>query len=261
MFAFVSIYIYLNIVILGLISGEKAVGFFTSGTKILNIINVLITSLGAVMLPRCSNLIETKEETKFNGIITKSYHFILAVSIPMMVFILFLSKPIILVLCGIKFYESILVVRITAPTIIFVALSNVIGMQILFPMNKEKIVIFSTFIAAIINIIVNLILIPHFSQNGAAIATLLSEFSIIIFEMLLGKKYIPFKLIDKNVGNYLKGSLLMLLALCLIYFFLLNIYITLILSTLIGFLSYFGYLLYTKDEIAIEILKYIKNKE
>lgn len=259
MFAFVSIYIYFNIVMLGFMSGEKAVGLFTSGTKILNIINILITSLGAVMLPRCSNLIEIKEEAKFNQIITKSYHFILATSIPMMIFVLLLSEPIILILCGKGFYGSISVIRLTAPTILFVALSNIIGMQILFPKNKEKIVIISTCVASIINVIVNLILIPYFSQNGAAIATLLAELSIIIIEIKLGKKYIPFKFIDTNVYNYVKGAVILFLILLIIHYLDLNIYLTLIISIALGLICYLGYLLYKKDEIAIEILKYLKH--
>jgi O-antigen/teichoic acid export membrane protein len=261
MFAFVSIYIYLNIIILGFYKGDRCVGLFTSGIKISNILNTIITSLGAVMLPRCSNLIENNETQKFAVVITKSYHFVLAMAIPIAAGLFLLSESITLLFCGENFNDSISVVRITSPTIIFVALSNVIGIQILFPKDKEKIVIVGTCVAAIINVLVNIIMIPIFSQNGAALATLLSEFSIFVIEIYWGRKYIPFKFIDKNLISYLGGTILMSICILAIKLMESNIFIQFVLSLVFGILVYFSFLLYKKDEIIMELISLIKTNK
>ena len=69
----ISIYVQLNTIMLGFMTDDRTVGLFTSGVKITNILTVIITSLSAVMLPRCAHLIGEGKIDEFNGIIRKSY--------------------------------------------------------------------------------------------------------------------------------------------------------------------------------------------
>ena len=55
----ISIYVQLNTIMLGFMDGDYAVGIYTAGNKIPHIILSLVTSMGAVLLPRCSNLVAT----------------------------------------------------------------------------------------------------------------------------------------------------------------------------------------------------------
>ena len=50
---------------LGSISGDESVGYYTAGTKLSYVILGVISSLGVVMLPRCANLIETNRFQHF----------------------------------------------------------------------------------------------------------------------------------------------------------------------------------------------------
>lgn len=260
MFAFISIYVYLNSIILGFLDSEQAVGYYSAGARIPHIINTVVTSIGAVMLPRCSNLIETGQKEEFKTLITKSYHFILGISLPLTIGLIMLAKPVTLILCGSHFEASVPVVRITAATIMCVSLSDVVGMQILFPMNKENIVIASTCAAAISSVVFNFALIPFISEKGAAVATVVAEFSIIFVEAHWGKKYIPFKFFSSTTFNYLTASLLMTAVLVPIMA-IRNLWLQLVLGFIIGAAVYLGFLYYKKDSMIITCLDFINKRK
>ena len=260
MSTFISVYIYLNSIFLGFIDNAATVGHYTAGIRVTHIICMVITSLGTVMLSRSAHLIETNDYERFNVLITKSYRFIMAISLPLTVGLIILATPITLLLCGSDFIPSIAVVRITAPTITIVSLADVIGMQILFPMNREKIVIQGTIVAAILSMSTNFLLIPYFSASGAAIATLLSEVSVVATEIILGRKFVPFKFLDYNIKKYLLGSGLMGIALTPT-FLIENYWLKLVYGILVGTLVYFIFLYTQKEEITLEIIKTINPKQ
>ena len=103
-----------------------------------------------------------------------------------------LATPITLIFCGKDFIDSIPILYLNAPVIILIGLTNVMGLQILYPMGKVNIVIWSVSCGAIVNILLNLILIPIYSAVGAAISTLFSELAVYVVQIIAGKKYYPF---------------------------------------------------------------------
>ena len=66
-----SIYLNLNTVMLGFMRGDDAVGFYTAGNKLSHVVLSVVASLGVVLLPRCSNLIETGQMEAFLALVKK----------------------------------------------------------------------------------------------------------------------------------------------------------------------------------------------
>ena len=253
----ISVYIQLNTVMLGFMTDDRAVGLFTSGTKITHLIIVVITSLGTAMLPRCSHLIGEGDIDGFNAIIKKSYYLMMFSAIPLTVGMILLARPITLCFCGGDYIDAIPVVIYTSPTIIFVGLTNIIGIQILYPFGKENLVIISTLVAALMNIILNFFLIPTFGASGAAISALFSEFCVLILQILLGRSYIPFDLADKKITTYLTASLFMSIGI-LLCSTINNIWAHLFCASIIGVISYTFILFIQKDAILHEILHMLR---
>lgn len=255
----ISIYIQLNTVMLGFMTDDRAVGFFTSGTKLIHLITVVLTSLGTAMLPRCSHLISEKKYDDFNAVITKSYHLLMFSAIPLTVGTMLLSRPLVYCFCGGEFSGSVPVVLYTAPTIIFIGLTNIIGIQILYPYGRENMVIISTIVAAVLNIVLNILLIPPFAETGAAISTLLAEFSVLVVQVKLGKVYIPFRFVDRQVALYLLASAIMSLSiiLCMLID---NVWWQLFCSAFVGSVLYFFVLYLKKDTVLQEVLKLVSNR-
>ena len=65
--------------------------------------------------------------------------------------------------------------QIIMPTIIFIGLTNIMGIQMLVPMGLEKVVLYSEIAGAIVDLILNTLLIPRLVSVGAAIGTLVAE--------------------------------------------------------------------------------------
>ena len=256
MFIFISVFIYLNSVILGFLKGNESVGFYTAGFRIPYILKTVIASLGAVMLPRATNLLEKQEFEQFKSLTKKTYHFVFLFALPFSVALMLFSYIITITLCGKLFINSVAVVLITTPTILIVGLSDVIGMHILLPKNKDNIMLKSIAIASFISLLLNFSLIPFFAEKGAAIATLLTETAILVFEIIWGYKYIPFKLFSKNIQLYIISTLIMLpfILICLL---IPNYFISLSVALISGGFVYFTFLYYKKEEITVELLHFI----
>ncbi len=111
---------------------------------------------------------------------------------PMIMVLRLLATPIPFAFCCSEYEPSIPILYLNAPVILFIGLTNVMGIQVLYPMNKVNLVILSVTGGAIINIVLNFILIPKYGATGAAIATLFAEFSVLIIQAILGRNYYPF---------------------------------------------------------------------
>ena len=77
--------------LLGFMKDVEAVGYFTAATKILVIAMSFSSSLGAVIMPRTSNLIAENKMDEFKTLIQKSYDFVLALAMPLTVGLIFIS--------------------------------------------------------------------------------------------------------------------------------------------------------------------------
>lgn len=252
-----SIYLNLNTVMLGFMQDDSAVGFYTAGNKISHIVLSVVASFGVVLLPRCTNLIENGRMDEFATITYKSYRLVQALSLPSTFGLILLARPIVTLFCGTEFANAASVLAWTAPVIIFIGLSNVLGIQILYPQGKENLVIWSTVGGAIFNFILNLLLIPYCSYTGTAISTFIAELVVLIIQMIWGYRYIPFPLLKKYNTNYLMASCVMAVIIFPLTLLLQNTVTVIIFSTLIGGMAYVGILWVLKDSLLRETLQYI----
>lgn len=256
----ISFYIQLNSIMLGFISGDDAVGYFTAGTKITHIGLTLISSLGTVLLPRCSHLLKIGDKEGFASVINKSLNVTLALSLPMTAGLILLATPVTMIFCGGEYMDAIPVLYLNAPVIIFISLTNVMGIQILYPMDKVNLVILSVSWAAILNLILNFILLPEYGATGAAISTLIAEFSVLLIQILCGRKYYPFKISALFGFRYIIATIIMSIA---VYAAIIQFHtdiIKLITGLSIGLIVYLLTLIIMKDSLVMEMLTIVKNK-
>lgn len=253
-----SIYLQLNTVLLGFLKNALAVGYFAAATKVMQMLLTMSACLGSVMMPRASHLIAENKEDEFNRLIQKSYDFTLAIALPMTIGLIFCAPSLITALCGVKFEHSILPSQIIAPIILMVAISNVFGIQVLFPKGKINIVTLCCGIGAVADLILNLCLIPFFSYIGTSIAYLGAEVATTVSMYFIGRRYIPIIYFKKSHLTYALGCIVMafvLYGICLLQLPTLTI---LLLQGCCGVLAYFIILCICKDEMLVQILSKIK---
>lgn len=257
----ISIYVNLNTVMLGFMQGEGAVGLYTAGVKMSHVALSVITSLGVVMLPRCSNLVEAGKMSEFASVSRKAMRLVFALSLPLAVGLMLLADPVISVFCGSGFSGSVPVLCWTAPIVFIVGITNVIGIQILYPQNRENIVIWSTVGGAVINLLLNIPLILLLSHEGAAIATFFAEGMVLAVQLVLGRRHIPFRLWDSSFTSYVTGTLGMACAVWAIRCLVHVEWVQVILSLLVGGSVYAAWLLYRRDEMLSEVMCHVFNKK
>lgn len=253
-----SIYLQLNTVLLGFLKNALAVGYFAAATKVMQMLLTMSACLGSVMMPRASHLIAENKEDEFNRLIQKSYDFTLAIALPMTIGLIFCAPSLITALCGVKFEHSILPSQIIAPIILMVAISNVFGIQVLFPKGKINIVTLCCGIGAVADLILNLCLIPFFSYIGTSIAYLGAEVATTVSMYFIGRKYIPIIYFKKSHLTYALGCIVMAFVLYGISLLQLPTLTILLLQGCCGVLAYFIILCICKDEMLVQILSRIK---
>lgn len=252
-----SVYLQLNNVLLGFMKDVEAVGYFTAATKILVIAMSFSSSLGAVIMPRTSNLIAENKMDEFKTLIQKSYDFVLALAMPLTVGLIFISPSAILLLSGEGFASAILTSQIIAFNILTVSIAGVMGFQVLYPMGRINTVIFCTFIGAIVNILMNVLLTPVYGHNGTAVACMLAEVAVTFSMFILGRKYIPIQFFKKEHLHYIIGSVVMGIGLYFISNSQLDNIMMLTFMLLVGGLTYVGILVVLKDSVSKIIQKTI----
>ena len=253
-----SIYLQLNTVLLGFLKNALAVGYFAAATKVMQMLLTMSACLGSVMMPRASHLIAENKEDEFNRLIQKSYDFTLAIALPMTIGLIFCAPSLITALCGVKFEHSILPSQIIAPIILMVAISNIFGIQVLFPKGKINIVTLCCGIGAVADLILNLCLIPFFSYIGTSIAYLGAEVATTVSMYFIGRKYIPIIYFKKSHLTYALGCIVMAFALYGLSLLQLPTLTILLLQGCCGVLAYFIILCICKDEMLVQILLKIK---
>lgn len=256
----ISIYVYLNTVMLGFLSDTASVGFYTAANKLSHVLLTLVSALGTVMLVRLSNLVESNQQERFAGLSHKALTFVLAITIPLSVG-MFLTAPYLIELfCGPEFVQATLALKILSPIILVVGLSNALGIQILYPQGQENKVILCIAIGAIVNFCLNLWLIPKYSYEGAAIATLVAEIIVTGSMMIIGRKYIRFNWGSKTVLNYIFASILMSIGVVVVInpnsFAIVN----LLNAVAVGGIIYIIWLLIVRDKTIIELLSIMKRR-
>ena len=256
----ISIYLQLNNVLLGFMKDAEAVGYFTAATKIMMITMSISSSLGAVIMPRTSNLIAEGRMDEFRILIQKSYDFVLALAMPLTVGLIFTSPSIILLLSGEGFAPAVLTSQIVASNILMVGLSGVMGIQVLYPLGKINIVILCTLIGAAVNVFFNVLLIPRYGHNGTAVAYMLAEVGVWVCMFLMGRKYIGIDFLKFEDLDYVGGGIVMGGVLYFISLLGLSIISTLITMICVGIMVYIIVLLWLKDSIGMVILSIVWRK-
>lgn len=254
-----SIYLYLDSVMLGFLQSDIAVGYYSIPLRLSHITISVIGSLGTALLPRFSYLLESGNKSEFYALSLKSVQFTIGITLPIAMGFILLATPLIHCVFGETYAPSILVLQLISPSILFAAITNLIGIQILYPQGKERLVIYSTLVAAIVNVGLNWLLIPIYSYNGAAITTCIAELIVLALQLYWGRRYLPQGLFTSNVLSFVGATLFMGVLVWSITQMVTLGWLQLLISMTIGVCSYFMLLLGLKNEPAFSLLSTLKH--
>nr|WP_321330239.1 polysaccharide biosynthesis C-terminal domain-containing protein [uncultured Ilyobacter sp.] len=257
----INIYTNLDSSMLGILGSISSVGIYTAAIKLNKIVMTIAISLGTVIIPRLSYYLGHNNFEEYYKLANKSINFIIFFTLPSIIGLYILAPEIIDIFSGKSFAQAVITMRILLPIIPIIAFSHFIGIQILYPNNKEKLVMYSVIAGAVVNFSLNYFLIPIFYENGAAIATLIGESSVLIAQIILGRKYLKFKFLSKSNQKFVLSSIVMTLFLYLSKTFLpLDSFLEITKQVIIGASVYIMTLLILKENNLLEGVNKIKCK-
>ena len=256
----VEIYTLADTTMLTFICGDRVVGLYSNSMKIVKIVRSLIVAICAVFLPRLSLYYSQSKMQDFNSLIDRGIKVLFVLTLPTTIGLILVSNTMIPVLFGNAFLDASRTTMILSFSIITVAFSNFFGYQILVTIGKEKLMLYSTIIGAIVNVVLNAILITLLQQNGAAISSAVTEGCVALFQLLCVRKIIK---IDFNKSFFVStfcGLLCMCLVVLSIQYFVHGDILKLFLSTTIGALVYIVVMYISQNEIMVMFAKELQKK-
>lgn len=173
---FYTIYFSIDIVMLSFLTGNYATGLYKSAYNIINVFTTFFVVYQAVLFPVMSKFFKESQD-----LIRVSYElsvkYLLLIIIPLSVGVFFYARPIVDFIYSNQYSLASTPIQILIWTVPFLFINGAASI-LLNAIDKEKTVTKIYIMAAIFNVCLNLILIPLYSYDGAAIATVLSEILI-----------------------------------------------------------------------------------
>lgn len=252
----VSVYISMDKILLGYLTDKTEVGYFESANKITTIPTLLIGALGTVMLPRVSNLVAKGKGNTIRKYLEMSQLLSVFLSIAMSLGLSSVVREFVPMFYGTGFDKCQVLIPILVLSSIFIAWANVIRMQYLIPYKKDEIYVKSVIYGAIINVIMNIVLIPKYASMGAAFGLLISEATVCIYQSYRTRQELPEKqLLFKTIPFVLNGIIMygIVVNIPIIH----GLFVTLVIKVIIGAIIYLiltgmYYLFYLKKNLEFE---------
>ena len=255
-----TIYTNLDTVMLGFMKTDEEVGYYNAAVRIKTILVSIVTSLGTVLLPRASYYIEHGQMNDFRRISRKALNFVFLFASPLMIYFMLFAKEGIYFLSGNAYAGSIVPMQVIMPTLLLIGITNILGIQILVPMGRENVVLYSEIAGAVIDLALNAILIPRMASAGAAIGTLAAEFVVFLVQYAALRTEIADGFHSIHYGNIVIGIAIGTGCSFWIKSLSFGDFLTLFVSAALFFGLYGLFLLIRKEPLVCEIMQQMRGR-
>jgi len=251
----ISVYVNLDTIMLGFMTGPAAVGYYTAAAKLSRISLTMVHVVGLTLLPRMSALHREGRTDAFDRLARKSMDIAVCINTPLFLGVIVTAPVLIRLFCGPAYQPAVTTLELLAPVLPIIGMSNVMGIQILYPQGKERLVMIAAGAGAAVNMLLNLLLIGSFAQNGAAAASVIAEGCVTATMAVVARRYLPFdwKALFPRYAVYLLGAAFMFLVCLSVRRLPLGDISSLLILPAAGIAAYGSVLLLFKDPLAVEI--------
>ena len=187
----ISIFSYMDKIMIASLSNYSELGYYENAWKMIEFPVGFITALGTVMLPKITNLLTQGDNDRAEHYIYESMRFSLFAGIAIAFGIAGISKEFSVVFWGEGFEVSGTLMAVLSVTIVIMSFNSVIRSQYLIPRERDKIYLAAVWVGAVVNFIVNYLLIPQYGSLGAAIGTILAYMAIFLVQTVSVSKKLP----------------------------------------------------------------------
>lgn len=255
-----SIYMTMDTTMLGAMKGDTSTGIYTAAVKINSVINTLLNTISATILPRVSYYIGNGLKNEYRELMKVSADILFMIAMPIAVGMICTSDILIVLFSGAEFISGSFAAKILSVKLVVGAVNRILAYQICIPYKKDKEVLISTVAGAVFNLLANVILINFFDVSGAAIATLCSELIVFCVLTVYIRPFFETYSLYKRMPVYFCGSIWFLAVREVVDICITDIVLKLIVTICICSLGYFIFLIIIKDPYLKMFLRKGKEK-
>ena len=251
-----NVYTVLDSTMLGFLTDDIQVGYYSAATKIVKMVIGLLTAVSGILLPRLSYYAEGNNRNSFDTLFYKSAIIFWMLCIPMTIGLYILSEPLLILFSGGKFIQALQPMHIITPIIFSISTASFIGCG-LSALRKEKISLIAVCIGAVMNTTINFIFIPKCGASGAAYGTITAESIVMLIQLIYMKKYFFKKKIFKNLIQIFLSTVCMGICICYLVSFFENPLQKIVIGFFSGIIIYSLILFLLHNEYFCEYIKKI----
>lgn len=243
-----------------LTGGTSQVSYYDQAEKIITIPVAIITALSTVMMPRIANDYIKGDQNQIQIHLGKAAQYSLLLAFPLAVGIASIATKMIPWYLGTEYMPTAYAMIIISPIVVSNTLLGITGKQYFTATNQIGILTISNSVAAVLNMLANWIMIPHYGYIGAAVATLVASYVNVLIQLLVMNKTVRVGMVLKASYKYLISAVIMgaLINLCTDFFSFNAVPLTTIVQIVIGCIAYFGALLIIGDHTICDLLRLLR---
>lgn len=198
----IQVYTVLDKIMLGNTGFMSSGGCYEQTVKIIGVCIAVLTSAGTVLMPRISVEFSEGNMNEISRIIIKSYKVILCFACAITFGIAAVSDNLVIWFLGSGFYEVGDLLKIYSIVLLMIPISNIAGSGLLNPMKMHNKCTIAVIIGAIVNLPINLVLIPELYAMGATIGTVIAEIAVTLCFMYYVRNIINLSVVVKFLLKY-----------------------------------------------------------
>lgn len=248
----VSLYLNADTTMLGYMSGDFTVGIYSVAVKIYNVVKAIIAAMFTACIPRLSSYYGNEKFDEYKNLINNVVNLCTLFMFPVVTGLILLAQPIVLILSGESYIQSVSSLSIISFGIVGAIYGGIATNCVNLPAKREKYNLRATILAAVINVLLNFVFIPLWKENGAAITTVIAEFTVLIYCIVTNKEFwniIDMKKMTANIITSLAESVLIILCSIVIRSIITNMYIYMVVLIMISAVTYLMLLVLSKNKI------------
>lgn len=254
-----EVYTLLDSTMLGALCEASSLGYYSNASRVVRCLYGALFAVVAVFNPRLSKYYGIGDIESYKRLFEKYYDIGILLAVPATVLLFCMSSFIINILFGSGFDQAILILQILSPLIIVFMLATIFGHIPLVIYGKEKILLFATVVGAVLNFTLNQILIPSYQHNGAAIASIISEFVVTTIMIYYSLNTVKIPILTKHNTIVVVISTISMLVVYKLLDYALQFSNIFVKFTVLGFISIFIYfltLLILKHSVVYRLKEY-----
>lgn len=254
-----KIFSSVDIVMIKFYLNETAVGIYNNAIKLPLVLDELLMAIAAVVTPRMYAAVNKNDEKEIYFLVNYASNTMFFFAVPATVTCIFFSTELVEILGGREYVSGGNILVVYSLIMLTTLCLTIVGTRMFIAKNMEKELFLFLIAAGFVNIMLNTVLIPMLGSLGAAVASVTSNFALLIAEISYAhtSKY----LIDKDKLKYVcAGFILSIVFLFVQYIYIYKTIFRLCLSIIIGGLFYVSTLFILKESTVIRIILTIKGK-